>query len=110
MYRMVRNTPLSTGQKKGEIIKDGELKPEIIQRFLASGTLTRVETPPLTELPEFEDRAATLAKAEVVTIQDLAEANVTGLAKSLGKSTRSIKQWQDEALAWLSPPSQDESG
>lgn len=110
MYRMTRNTPLATGQRYGDIIKDGDLKPHVIARLLESGTISRISTPPLTELPNWESRAEILVKGEVVTIQDLIDADSTALARKVKKPVRIIKQWQDEALAWLNPPKKDNSG
>lgn len=109
MYRMVKHTPLSTGQKYGDIIKDGELSANTLARMLASGTLVRVSTPPLSELPEWEKRADILAIANIFTVSHLLEADVSNLARSIKKPAKIIKQWQDEALAWLNPPS-NESG
>lgn len=111
MYRMVRHTPLSSGHKYGDILKDGDLSATTIQRFLASGTLVRVSTPPLFELPgEWEKRSDILAKVEIITVQNLIEADAPDLAHKIKRPARIIKQWQDEALAWLNPPSQNKSG
>lgn len=108
MYRMVRHTPLSSGHKYGDIVRDGELSPATIQRMLESGTLVRVSTPPLSELPgEWENRARILAQAGIVTVTHLIEANVTELAKATRRPAKIIKQWQDDALAWLNPPSNE---
>lgn len=111
MYRMVKHTPLSSGQKYGDILKDGDISAAAIQKMLASGTLVRVSTPPLSELPgEWDKRTAALMMCGVVTIQNLIEADTTELARKLKRPARVIKQWQDEALAWLNPPSKDEPG
>ena len=111
MYRMVkRSTPLATGQKYGDIIRDGELKPEVINRLLRGGTLVRVSTPPLSELPDWDRQAEILAKVGVRTISELAEYDAIKLAKEVKKPVRIIKQWQDEALAWLNPTPSKESG
>jgi hypothetical protein len=97
MYRLTRRTPLSTGQRQGDIIQDGDLKPKTIQIFLVSGTLVRVSTPPLTELPGWEKRAELLKKAGIITIQDLLEASPTGLVRQTKKSRTTVKRWQIEA-------------
>jgi len=112
MYRMVRHTPLSSGHKYGDIIRDGELSPATIQKFLASGTLVRVSTPPLSELPQWEKRPelAALARANVITIEDLIRANETELAKAIRKSVRTIRQWKDEVMVWLNPEPPKENG
>lgn len=109
MYRMVRHTPLSTGQKYGDIIRDGDLNPAVIQKMLSSGTLLRVNTPPLSELPEWDKQAGLLAGTNVLTIRDLLDVDVNELARKIKRPARIIKQWQDEALAWLNPP-QNEPG
>lgn len=111
MYRMVRHTPLSSGQKYGDIIRDGELSPATIQKFLTSGTLVRVSTPPLSELPQWEKRPelAALARANVITIEDLMRADENKLAKVIKKSARTIRQWQEEATQWLNPELPEEN-
>lgn len=112
MYRMVKHTPLSSGHKYGDILRDGDISAAAVQKMLLSGTLVRVSTPPLSELPgeEWEKRAATLMMHGIVTVQNLIEADITELARKLKRPARIIKQWQDEALAWLNPPSKDEPG
>lgn len=111
MYRMTRQTPLSTGQKYGDIIRDGELKSETIEKMLASGTLVKITTPPLSELPILEEQSERLAKVGVVTIDDLIEANPTLLGKKVKKSMVTIEKWQKQALKFLEPDKKsDKSG
>jgi hypothetical protein len=110
MYRMVKHTPLSTGQKYGDILKDGDLQPSTIQRMLDSGTLIKVSAPPLGEFPEWEKRAELLLTAGIVTASDLAEADVNELAGKINRSVRIIKQWQGEALTWLTPKPSNKTG
>lgn len=107
---MVRHTPLSSGQKYGDILRDGELSSTTIQKMLDSGTLVRVSTPPLSEVPEWEKRAELLVVTGIVTLEHLIKADTLELAKKLKRPARIIKQWQDEALAWLNPPPQNQSG
>lgn len=103
MYRLVKHTPLSTGHKYGSIIRDGELSPATITRMLESGTLSRVSAPPLSELPDWEERAGQLVEVGIITVDDLLKANVNQLAKKLKKASKTVKQWQDEVLKWLNP-------
>jgi hypothetical protein len=101
---MTRHTPLSTGQKYGDIIKDGDLCPTTICILLDKGILTRVSTPPLSELSEmWEKRARKLNKAQVVTISDLIEANVPDVAKAIKMSSSTVRRWQIEAIEHLNP-------
>lgn len=97
MYRLTRRTPLSSGQKQGDIIQDGELKKRTIDRMLATGTLVRVSTPPLSELPGWDDRAGLLARAGVITVEDLLEADRSKLTKATKKTVTTIRRWQAEA-------------
>jgi hypothetical protein len=110
MYRYVRHVPLATGQKYGDIIKDGDLKQSVIDKMLASGTLVKISMPPLTELPHWESRAKILNAANVTTVSDLLLADVDNLAKKLKKPVKIIKNWQDEVTAWLRPPVTKEPG
>lgn len=110
MYRYVRQTPLDTGHKCGDILKDGDLKPETIKLFLEKGTLVRVTTPPLTEIPKFEKRVEALARADILTIDDLVMANPTKVAKKVLKAQSTIRRWQAEAMAYLSPPQIEDDG
>jgi len=104
MYRMTKQAPLQTGQKYGDIIRDGELSPGTIQALLARAILVRVSTPPLSELSEcWEKRARKLNKAGIVTVEDLAQANVNKTAKVVSLSPRTIRRWQQEAIDYLNP-------
>lgn len=103
MYRYVRHTPLDTGHKYGDILKDGDLKQKVIDKFLASGILVRITTPPLSEIPDFEKRSVLLIKAGIETIEDLTEANPNQVAKKIRKSVSTVRRWQSEAMKWLVP-------
>lgn len=103
MYRWIRQTPLDTGHKYGDVLKDGDLPAKSIARFLETGSLVRVSSPPLAEIPAFEERAETLEPAGVVMISDLVEANATELAKKINKSASTVRRWQSEAMQWLAP-------
>lgn len=112
MYRMIRHTPLSSGQKYGDILRDGDLSARVIDKLLQSGTLVRVSTPPLSELPQWEKRPelAALARVHVITIEDLIRADENKLAKVIKKSVRTIRQWKEEATQWLNPELPEENG
>lgn len=103
MYRYVKRVPLDTGHKYGDILKDGDLSKKTIEKFLRSGILVKVSSPPLSEIPAFEERGEILAPVGVVKISDLAEANPTELAKKVHKSASTIRRWQHEAMRWLAP-------
>lgn len=105
MYRYTRQTPLSTGQKYGAIIKDGDLPAHTIERFLASGTLIKMELPPLAVLPDdWQERREILAVANIFTIGDLLGADVRQLSRATGKTSKIIREWKTEAERWLDNP------
>jgi hypothetical protein len=107
LYRWTKRTPAGTTPpiKYGEVIRAGDsrLKAEARDQLIKSGTLAAVTTPPLSELPDWEERAETLQRVGVVTIADLLAVNVAGLAKSLKRTPRTIRDWQSEAERWLNP-------
>lgn len=103
MYRHNRNTPLSSGHKKGDIVRDGDLKPEIRDKMLKAGTLVRISTPPLAQLPKFKQRAKDLLEAGIVTVEDFVKAEAGDLAKQVGKTKATLIKWQAEAEQWLAP-------
>jgi len=103
MYRYTKQTPSATGQTYGSIVRDGDLPPNAIKKLLAKGILVREVTPPLSEIPNFEDRAKQLAKAGVITVTDLVETDVKTTAKKIRKSQSTIRRWQMDAIQWLSP-------
>jgi hypothetical protein len=109
MYRYTRKVPLTTGQQYGAVIRDGDLKPKVIEKFLATGTLIKISTPPLSEIPAYEKRSKELLKASIQTIEDLIECNATEVAKKLNKSTVTIRRWQSEAMQWLMPERKQDS-
>ena len=111
MYRVTKHTPLSTGQKYGDIIRDGDLSTTTIQTLLIRGILSRVSTPPLAELSDcWERRSKKLVEAGIITIDDLIKANVSQTAKAISMSPRTVKRWQQAALYYLSPKKPKKSG
>lgn len=107
MYRYTRRTPLATGQRYGSIIRDGELPTHIIEAFLKSGTLVRMELPPLAVLPdEWEERRELLAVVNILTIGDLLDANERQLSKAIKRPPKIIREWKTEAERWLINPNQ----
>lgn len=105
MYRLTRRTPLATGQKYGAIIRNGELPAHIIEAFLKSGTLVKMELPPLAVLPdEWQERRELLATVNIHTIGDLLDAKEREVSKAIKRPPKIIKEWKTEAERWLSNP------
>lgn len=74
--------------------------------MIKSGTLAEVSTPPLVELPDWDERAQILAQVGVVTVSDLVVTEEKELSKLLKRPTKTIKDWKREVLEWLNPEPQ----
>jgi hypothetical protein len=107
LYRWTKRTPSSTTPpiKYGEVIRwdDPRLKPAVRDRLIESGTLAEVSTPPLFELPGWEERAGLLAEKGVVTISDLMAVDEKKLSRIIKRTPKVIREWQSEAMIWLNP-------
>lgn len=106
LYRLTRRTPLSTGQKYGDIIREGDLSARVLRIMLETGTLIRVSTPPLSELPGWERRSDVLARAGVSTVEELIQAQPEEIAAKVKKSARTIRRWQEESAKFIKSNSQ----
>ena len=49
------------------------------------------------------NEAVELAKLNIITVKNLAEADAVVLARKIGKSATTIRRWQAEAMQWLQP-------
>lgn len=106
-YRVIKKTPLSTGQTYGELVDGSRFKENVLNALLDSGAISEVFMPPLSELPGWETRAPRLALLDVVKVQDLLEATpetFEAIKKEFRYKTNApIVKWQEEALKWLIP-------
>lgn len=106
LYRVISRTPLSTGHKQGDIIKEGELKH--IAKLLAAGRVAEVASPPLSELPGWANKAKLLEPTGILTVQELIECDEAAVSERLGyKTTSTVRRWKREVERWLSPPRDD---
>jgi len=106
-YRVIKRTPLSTGQEQGDLVDSSRFKQSTLDRLIISGTIAEVFMPPLAELPGWAGRAARLEPLGIVTVNDLIESDAETI-KAIKKEFKyrtitPIKRWQEEALQWLKP-------
>lgn len=106
-YRMIKRTPLSTGQVEGDLISENVFKAQTLKTLVDKGVLVLVSMPPLAELPGWSIRAEKLAKLGVITIDDLLDADEGKLREIRGefhyKTNVPIDKWKSEAMMWLKP-------
>jgi len=108
-YRVIKNTPLSTGQVQGDLVDGARFKPPVLDALIKSGALTEAAMPPLSELPGWATRAPRLASIGVLLVSDLLDADTVtmkAIKKEFKYKTNApIKKWQGEALEWIKPAS-----
>ena len=103
LYRVL--SPLTSGHVRGDIIPPGRFKEHVVAKLLEVGAIAEVHGPPLAELPGWKRRARILEKSGIVTAIDFMEEDDETLRVIFGyKTTRSVRKWKAEVLAWLRPP------
>lgn len=104
MYRVISNTPLSTGHKKGDLISADNFKPAVLRRLLAKNIISPVASPPLIEIPGWTKRAEKLADLGIETAQQFLDADDSILKLALKlRSNTVIPRYKREILDWLKP-------
>lgn len=114
LCRYTRRTPLGVTPpiKYGDIVypNDTRISQETRAKFLASGTLVRLELPPLAALPEsWQERTELLATVNIFTIGDLLAANERELGRAISTQPKLIRTWKTEAERWLDNPNRQTS-
>lgn len=96
MYRVLR--PLSTGQKRGDLIFAGDLKEKVIEPLKKVRAITEFQPPPLSVLPGWKERAKILGKYNIQMADEFIEARNTLLRFILRESPEIIEQWKEEVI------------
>jgi len=106
-YRVIKQTPLSTGHKQGDLVDGARFKPPVLDALIKSGALSEAAMPPLSELPGWATRAPRLASIGVLLVSDLLDADTVTMkairSEFRYKTNAPIRKWQAEALEWLKP-------
>lgn len=108
LYRMRRNS--TKGSKKlvkGQIIPGDTFTPEAIDKLLAVGAISRVSTPPLSEVYGWEARAKKLFMVGIDTVEEFLEADVSKVATQLKVSRATVQRLRTELEQLLAPPPRD---
>lgn len=99
IYRAL-NT-LSGVCQRGDLTRLTHLTPEQIAKLERVGAVAPISSPPLAVLPEWAIRAGKLAKAGIVTVEQLLEAEAESVAKTLRVKVETAKQYQADAEQFL---------
>jgi hypothetical protein len=98
LHRVLKT--LSTGHVPGDLVDGDQFK--YLDVLVEKKALSKVASPPLSELPGWTTRAKTLEPLDIVTIADFLDADDEVLKGVFNyKTTRSIKRWRDELRKWL---------
>ena len=89
--------------KRGGLDTLSGVKPQAIDKLLASGCIAVLSAPPLAILDGWEKRAARLAKHGIQDAAQLLEADTPDLARKLHVRADVIEAWKIEVKSWLCP-------
>ena len=99
LYRILQN--VSKGGKRGEIVSGSTWPPEHLTRLEAVGAIIPISTPPLSELPGWEERAILLEEEDVFMLDEFVEADPERLANRLSITTGEVARLKIELLTHL---------
>ena len=96
---------LSTGHQPGDVVQGTDFREGVAEILVEKEMLVEVSTPPLSQLPGWRTRAKALARAGIITVQDLLDTEEEAIRKAVEhKTTRAVKKWKQEAVKWLTAP------
>lgn len=79
-----------------------------INALITVGAISRVSSPPLSELPDWKTRAGKLAKIGIITAEDFIEGDSSISRKCLGiRSSGEVQHLKEQVLKWLQPDKPD---
>jgi hypothetical protein len=104
LYRVLR----SLSRKDQVIPRDSIgsltwLSEESATKLLAVGSIARVSSPPLTELPDWDGRTRRLAVRGIFDAEQFLLADDGDLAEWTGHSVDTVRLWKEEVIRWLQP-------
>lgn len=80
------------------------LNADEIRALLMRGLITEEKSPDLSELAGWKTRATRLAGIDVVTIEDLLEADPEEVAEHMHVKEETVERWIDELRSWQDVP------
>ena len=104
MYRMLDDIgpfPDNSVLKKGTLHTLDFLTPRAVKALLEKDRIAVWQSPPLDLLPGWKRKAEAFAKAKILTVSDLVEANQAELAEELEIPAATLDQCLVEVEQWV---------
>lgn len=101
LYRVLKNLTTSNGMIKLGGVEDLKWSADKLEALEQAGAISKVHTPPLSEIPQWEERAEMLP-AEIFTVEDFLLANNTKLANVLKLEEAEIPPLKSALWGWVS--------
>src|SRR5262245_2807706 len=102
LYRILKNLSTSNGMIGLGCIQDLGWSQDKLDILEERGAISRVRTPPLEELPNWEERAQKLLPS-IVTAEEFLLASNRQIADLLDLDEREIEAIKNGVWGWLSP-------
>lgn len=95
MYRALQPLDSKSGKiNRNEIFLTGKINDSAIEQLIALGFVAEVATPPLSVLPDWQERAKALkSKARITTVEQLLSADKAAVAAKLETDVTTVNGW-----------------
>lgn len=110
LYRTRANLSGKREVPAGSILRESDLSAKALAALLARGVLQPVSPPPLAALPGWQHRGKRLAEMGVEDASQVVEGDADEMARHCGVSPVLVRRWQEELVAWLTPPTDRTKG
>ena len=106
LYRALSNLNIGKDKviHKGVVFPEERMRPQVLQRLVKLGRVSRCNTPPMEVLPGWDERSKKLYELGIVTVEEFFKVENQDLAEILGVKAEKIGFLKEEALDWLKAP------
>lgn len=96
MYRALRNLAIESEMILAGSLFEYTFKPGVEQVLFDAGAIAEIQPPPLAVLPHWKVRAAKLALAGIVTVDQFLAAEDGQVAEHMGCAPTLVARWKQE--------------
>lgn len=108
LYRMHRDSVKGNKiLKTGQIVSGDTFTEDAIARLLRVGAISRISSPPLSEVYGWEIRSKRMFAIGIDTVEEFLEADTSKVATQLKVSRATVQRLRDELEQLLAPPPRD---